>query len=602
MKTDKFYYVPLLDSLTNLLSLEDVQAEVLNPHQCHSREQLFDFCDGLVFKSHAIFCSDPCALQIIAYYDELEVANPLGSYVKKHKLGCMFYFLANIRPQYRSTLKSIQLVAVGKYEDISKYGIDTFMQPFVEDIKRLYCDGIVISVGGVDRVFHGGLLAFLADNLAAHLVGGFKENFSFALRICRSCMITRDQSQTCFLERDCVLRTAESHFQQCALLDGPLSTHYSTSYGIKRLSILEEIPGFSIVDGLPHDIMHDLFEGVVAYHMTYLLCHCVRKRFFTIQELNERIRSFDFLVDRPTEIDPNICRTESKVKQSASQIITLSHEFPLIIGDKVPETDPHWKLFLLLLKICSIAVAPSCTYDGIAYLEIIIEEYLCTFRELYPLIPLRPKDHYLIHYPSQMRKFGPLIHSWTMRQESKLSFAKRTSRYSNFKNVANTVARRHQFWMCYQIQSNMFKLLIPQLEVSPKQISNTLSLEGDYVQKELKRLIPGLSFNTIIYHPVWAKLQSSRFYKGLYVLLKYDIITPVFGKIVDLVVIDNTLLLCVSHFYGELFSSHYNAFIIKTKGVISAIDVCSLDDHRPFYAKTSFSSSEYQYVVLPYNC
>ncbi len=84
------------------------------------------------------------------------------------------------------------------------------MHPFVEDIKRLYSDGIVISVAGVDRVFHGGLLAFLADNLAAHLVGGFKENFSFALRICRSCMNTRDQSQTCFLERDCVLRTAET--------------------------------------------------------------------------------------------------------------------------------------------------------------------------------------------------------------------------------------------------------------------------------------------------------------------------------------------------------------------------------------------------------
>lgn len=132
----------------------------------------------------------------MAYYDELEVVNPIGSFIKKHKLGCMFYFLANIRPQYRSTLKAIQLLAVGKQEDIVKYGIDDFMAPFLEDIKTLYCNGLTISVGGVDRVLHGGLLAFLADNLAAHLVGGFKQSMSLALCICRGCMIIRELSRS----------------------------------------------------------------------------------------------------------------------------------------------------------------------------------------------------------------------------------------------------------------------------------------------------------------------------------------------------------------------------------------------------------------------
>ena len=135
MKTDNFYYVSLLDSLANIIKLEDFQAEVLNPHGNHSDDLLGDFCDGSLIKSHPIFSSDPHALQVVAYYDELEVVNPIGSFIKKHKLGCIFYFLANIRPQYRSTLKAIQLLAVGKQEDIVKYGIDDFMAPFVEDIK-----------------------------------------------------------------------------------------------------------------------------------------------------------------------------------------------------------------------------------------------------------------------------------------------------------------------------------------------------------------------------------------------------------------------------------------------------------------------------------
>ena len=46
-----------------------------------------DYCDGEFFKRNPIFQEDPCALQIQLYYDELELCNPLGSKVKKHKLG-----------------------------------------------------------------------------------------------------------------------------------------------------------------------------------------------------------------------------------------------------------------------------------------------------------------------------------------------------------------------------------------------------------------------------------------------------------------------------------------------------------------------------------
>ena len=192
-KFDKFYYVSLLKTLKCLLELENVVSEVLNPHAQASNDNLGDFCDGSVFKSHPLFSSDPLALQIIAYYDEVEIVNPIGSYVKKQKLGCIFFFLGNVRPQFRSTFKSIYLVAVAKSVDISRYGIDEFFKPFVEDLKILYCNGMDVSVDGKDYTFRGGLLAFLADTAAAHALGGFKESVSFALRVCRSCMITTPQ-------------------------------------------------------------------------------------------------------------------------------------------------------------------------------------------------------------------------------------------------------------------------------------------------------------------------------------------------------------------------------------------------------------------------
>lgn len=171
-------------------------------------------------------------------------------------------------------LKNILLVAVGRTQDIATYGINVFLRPFVEYLKHLYCNGISITVGSESKVFHGGLIAFWADTLAAHQIGGFKCSMSFALRVCRSCMITSHQLQECFSEDACVLRTSETYFEQCSLLDGPLQDHYSTMYGINHMSVLEEVPGFSVIKGLPHDIMHDLYEGIVPYEIVYSYSLC----------------------------------------------------------------------------------------------------------------------------------------------------------------------------------------------------------------------------------------------------------------------------------------------------------------------------------------
>lgn len=45
--------------------------------------------------------------------------------------------LLNIHPAHRSTLHSIQLLAVAKSNDIRVYGIDTVLAPAIEDLKTL---------------------------------------------------------------------------------------------------------------------------------------------------------------------------------------------------------------------------------------------------------------------------------------------------------------------------------------------------------------------------------------------------------------------------------------------------------------------------------
>ena len=112
--------------------------------------------------------------------------------------------------------------------------------------KSANCNGVTVNVHGEQYTFHCALLVFLADTLAAHLVGGFKQSMLFALRVCCTCMATTGELPELLSQSDCILRTTETHFEQCMFLSGTLTKHFSASFGINRMSALEELPGYSV--------------------------------------------------------------------------------------------------------------------------------------------------------------------------------------------------------------------------------------------------------------------------------------------------------------------------------------------------------------------
>ena len=57
------------------------------PHQL-VENKFGDICDGTVFAEHTIFGQNQQAIQIVAYFDEMETANALGAKAaKNNKLG-----------------------------------------------------------------------------------------------------------------------------------------------------------------------------------------------------------------------------------------------------------------------------------------------------------------------------------------------------------------------------------------------------------------------------------------------------------------------------------------------------------------------------------
>ena len=115
------------------------------------------------------------ALQIILYYDELEICNPLGSRRKKaqtrytcyvmyvclrlvvyifvahifsfrstcnfahmtYALGAFYFLLGNLHPRLRSKISTSQLLLLAKSSMVAEFGIDHMLQPVVKDIQKL---------------------------------------------------------------------------------------------------------------------------------------------------------------------------------------------------------------------------------------------------------------------------------------------------------------------------------------------------------------------------------------------------------------------------------------------------------------------------------
>ena len=86
-----------------------------------------------------------------------------------------------------------------------------------------------------------------------------------------------------------------------------------------------------------------------------------------------------------------------------------------------------------------------------------------------------------------------------------------------------------------------------------------------------------------------------------HICVDYDDLEPKFGKVFDIIVVEDSVILCVDVYIASCFYSHYNGFVIKRTADHMAIDINTLFDHRPLHARHSFDKNDTDlYVCLPY--
>ena len=96
----------------------------------------------------------------------------------------------------------------------------------------------------------------------------------------------------------------------------------------------------------------------------------------------------------------------TQIYYTAPQAWCLGRFLPFLIGDLIDENDDYWENYLKLLRIMELIFAPVISDDKMDYLQVLIQDYMTNFVQLYPQRPLVPKMHYLIHMPTWMKWYN----------------------------------------------------------------------------------------------------------------------------------------------------------------------------------------------------
>ena len=326
-----------------------------------------------------------------------------------------YYYVGNIGTRNLSSLRNISLLPVIEAKKLKKHGYQKVLDPLIADVKSLETDGIVIYDihNEKDCQVFGTIATVSADNLGAHDLGGFRKCFSSG-RICRYCMCLYDELKHKYKESDFVLRTPSNYAKH---LEGiQVDSSLSSVYGIASDCPLNQLSEFSAVNCFPPDLMHDCYEGIIPNFMQFLFRSLADGRL--IRDINARINEFQFgVTDVKNKPKPDVVFYQGQISVSASESWCLFRLLPFIIGDVVAEDNYAWKMYMLLADIFDIIMAPEQEVNDISYLQMLIPEFLSSFAAHSPDL-FKPKFHFLVHYPTLMKKFGPLRHLWCMRFES----------------------------------------------------------------------------------------------------------------------------------------------------------------------------------------
>ncbi|KAJ8674054.1 hypothetical protein QAD02_005316 [Eretmocerus hayati] len=273
--------------------------------------------------------------------------------------------------------------------------------------------------------------------------------------------------------------------------------------------------------------------------------------YFDLHTLNARVKEFNYGSSDSMNKPPPITAErllKRNLKMSASEMLNFVRYFGLIMGDRIPTEDKHYRSYLYVRKILDILMSPRIVRADARILQDLVTELNRLFIDLYG--KLKPKLHFLIHYARLILELGPVVNFWAMRFESNHRPIKTVAESTHSTtNLLKTIATKMSLEMCQMMHS---------LRFDPTTIYGSIDSNAHHdchFGHELS--------NDPCKYYVEISVNNVQYKIGTHLVLSLENSEVEFGKIIEVVSTPDGIYFNFEVF-EELYSNfHYHAYVVS---------------------------------------
>ncbi|XP_008189903.1 uncharacterized protein LOC103311874 [Acyrthosiphon pisum] len=462
------------------------------------------------------------------------MGNPLGSHSGVHKMGCVYYTIAGLPPEYLSSLDNIFTAYLFHSDDRgNKFSNDQIFSSLVKEIIDLQENGVTINI----RFERYNWLFCISCFSANHY--------------CRICRLYKDDTKKMCHESELSIRNVQNY-------ESDLAVHNVSYTGINEPCIFNKIPNFHVTENIVCDFMHDIPEGVARYDMALIISGLIEQNYFSLAELNKRILLFNYGVTEKKNTPPLIRDSDIKkgcIIMSASETLCLARYFSLIVGELVPYDSIYWKLYLTLHKIIDLCCATKIQRDSDVLLNSLVSEHNRLFLVL-SKSNLKPKYHLMAHYGRILKKNGPIILTSSIRFEAK---------HKVLKAIANAIPCRINlgYTLAYKLQLQMVARFLSNLSLNVQDLKLGLGKDVHTYAEFPHDLVDKLpeEFKTDCLSFAWLEYKGIYYRKHILLVLENNLDGLIFGEVVFIFVGKSQIpFFLFKPVYTVGFDNHFHAF------------------------------------------
>jgi len=239
-----------------------------------------------------------------------------------------------------------------------------------------------------------------------------------------------------------------------------------------------------------------------------------------------------------------------------------------LVGDLIPENYEVWNLILLLIEIINILLSYTFTDSAISHLKQLISHHNSMYITLFN-DTLKPKHHFMIHYPTIITNSGPPRHYWCFRYEGKHKELKMYARSTTSrKNITLTLAKKMQLKFAHSL------MVLPDKKII---VNDKHKIQSNYTENINNKLNL-----TVLQYACYTELMLNGIvYKKDYFLTKNCDKICLF-KICEIVLInkpDSNVYVMANEIKLNHFNSHFESFSVDySEEVVNRNCICNVDE------------------------